>query len=246
MAITIASLIALRDLIASTPYRPVRMISGGYPDILIRPSEIERLLGEGVARSLIPRPDSAGIIVWHGLTGQLDSVPETVHFFSLLNVELTVLDIQPVRGGEILHDLNTPLPAALTQQFDIVYDGGTLEHCFNVGQAVSNFLALAKVNGFIYHSNLFNVPNHGFYNFCPTFYHDSYVGNGHKLLGPIQDIGGTPLEPGFATWPSTQRFKTAIGECAVTLAAQKLHADAPRWPMQTKYQKKPAQGGMSS
>ncbi len=47
-----------------------------------------------------------------------------------------MVDLVASRGGERILDLNGPLEADLVGGFDVVLDAGTMEHCFNVGQAV--------------------------------------------------------------------------------------------------------------
>src|SRR5204862_3653368 len=41
---------------------------------------------------------------------------------------LDSIDASDYQRATIVHDLNRPLPARLRAQFDLVFDGGTLEH----------------------------------------------------------------------------------------------------------------------
>src|SRR5262245_52181276 len=41
------------------------------------------------------------------------------------------MDASEFEGATIIHDLNLPIPARLREQFDVVYDGGSLEHVFD-------------------------------------------------------------------------------------------------------------------
>ena len=208
--------------------------------MLIAPEQVIDLFGAGIAASLKFRADSDAIIKWHGLQGKLSAIIETEHFFSLIGGEITFLDINKVRGTEIVQDLNMPLQDGLEGRFDIVYDGGTMEHCFNVGQVMQNFLALAKVGGFIYQNNPLNVPNHGFYNFNPTFYHDFYIDNGHELTAEIMAYYGGPLEHTLVKLPATQRYKESLPESWITVLARRMHDRRATWPMQTKYKLNPS------
>jgi len=239
MPVTVTTLTTIKQLLNLMPHRPLKMISAGYPDMLVSPTHIKTLFGPAIAASLKFRQDFESILGWHGLTGQLDRVIETLHVFSLIGIELSVLDIQRVRGDEILQDLNTPVAASLRGAFDIVFDGGTMEHCFNVGQAITNFLDMAKVGGYIFHSNPFNIPNHGFYNFNPTFYADFYADNGHVLVSQISAQVGSLLRPDHIELPSTDRFQSELPECSLTVVVQKRNDNAVVWPMQTKYKKHP-------
>lgn len=240
MALNHSSLDHLKQLIELVPTRPVKMVSAGYPDILCPRASIEKLFGSKVAGSIKLRPDSSDILKWHGLTGQMDGVVETKHFFAMLGVEVTFLDINQVRGDEIIQDLNEPLGPALRNCFDIVYDGGTMEHCFNVGQAVKNFLDTARVGGYIYHSNPMNMLNHGFYNFSPTFYFDFYNDNGHALVAEIVALTGPLKKLEVVKTPETERFLWQGGEATIVAIAQKRHDGAVKWPLQTKYKANPS------
>jgi hypothetical protein len=220
----------------------VKMVTAGYPDMCIPRAEIEKLFGSTIAGSIQFRPDSGDILRWHGLTGQMEGVIETRHFFTMLGVEVTVLDISQVRGDEIIQDMNEPLAPTLRNCFDIVYDGGTMEHCFNVGQTVKNLLDMARIGGFIYHTNPLNIPNHGFYSFSPTFYFDFYTDNGHVLVSKILARSGPLMESALTELPESARFKWQGGESTIIAVAQKLHDRAVVWPIQTKYKKNPGLG----
>jgi hypothetical protein len=90
------------------------------------------------------------------------------------------LDYTADEGASVVHDLNCPLADdRLLNRYDMVLDGGTLEHCFNVGVYMETMLRLPKVGGTVLHFNpCQGYTNHGFYNFQPTFYFDYYGANG--------------------------------------------------------------------
>jgi len=60
---------------------------------------------------------------------------------------LAALDFTDAEGAEHVHDLNLPLPDTLKERFDLVIDGGTTEHVFNIGQAIDNCYAMLKPGG---------------------------------------------------------------------------------------------------
>ena len=41
-------------------------------------------------------------------------------------------DASPYEDAQIVHDFNNPVPIRLHQRFDTIFDGGALEHIFNV------------------------------------------------------------------------------------------------------------------
>lgn len=81
------------------------------------------------------------------------------------------LDASAYEGATRLHDLNEPVPAAWHGQFDLVFDGGTLEHVFNVTTALKNCMQMVKPNGrFVSVTVPNNWCGHGFYQFSPELF----------------------------------------------------------------------------
>jgi hypothetical protein len=75
-------------------------------------------------------------------------------------------------------DLNRPIPQELRNRYDLVVDGGTSEHCFDIKEVLSNSVRLLKSGGRILHM----VPisgsiNHGFYQFSPILFYEFYSAN---------------------------------------------------------------------
>src|SRR5271156_3329897 len=50
--------------------------------------------------------------------------------------ESVSVDRSDFEGATLLHDLNHPFPVHLLGSFDVVFDGGTLEHIFNYSEAL--------------------------------------------------------------------------------------------------------------
>jgi hypothetical protein len=107
-----------------------------------------------------------------------------------------------------------------------------------------NVLAMARVGGFIYHTNPFNMANHGFFNLNPTFYNDFYADNGHRLAAPVRLVWRKPDRTyGIAEPSATGRFDFTERNVSTIVVAQKLNDRPPKWPMQTKYKKNPSLKG---
>jgi hypothetical protein len=70
-------------------------------------------------------------------------------FFRALGAkEVSALDYSDYEGAQFTHDMNQPWPhSSLPAQFDVVFDGGTLEHVFNLAQGLLNAMSLVKVGG---------------------------------------------------------------------------------------------------
>ncbi len=82
-----------------------------------------------------------------------------------------------------LHDMNLPVPSHLHNKYDVIYDGGTLEHIFNLPQSLKNIHAMLKNGGIvIHHSPSCNFVDHGFYSFSPTMFYDFYSQNKWDIL----------------------------------------------------------------
>jgi hypothetical protein len=76
------------------------------------------------------------------------------------------IDFSDYEGATIVQNIGEPLKNGLAGGFDLVIDGGTLEHVFNVPVAFSNLMSLCKVGGAAYtHSPCNSMSGHGFYQF---------------------------------------------------------------------------------
>lgn len=194
--------------------------SMGYPDILASFPGVKA------------RPDSEAICKRHGVKPQ--DVPDAEALFETFGVSLDVYDITDERGCEIVIDLNYPLPANACGQYDYVLDVGTLEHCFNIAQALVNMACLLKVGGVIFHENPFNCGNHGFYNVNPTLFHDFYTDNGFEIEQcQLLPRGAKPIPA-----PRTKRFQFWEAEANVFTIAKRLEVKDMTFPLQTKYRPK--------
>lgn len=205
-----------------------RVASMGYPDMIAPIPVFERILGEKFA-DLEYRPDSEKICRWHGL--EQHKIPDAHSFFRLMGAKLDVYDIVEARGGEILCDLNHPMRER--EIYDFVLDVGTIEHCFNIGQAALNMAGMLKQGGTIYHSNPHNAGNHGFYGISPTWYSDFYGQPGFRLLfcKLMAKRTDTPVDA-----PPVGRF-FAQAEADIFAGAVRDEVLPIGFPMQAKYRR---------
>jgi SAM-dependent methyltransferase len=111
-----------------------------------------------------------------------------ISFFKSLGFDMIKsADYSKYEGADYLLDLNIPTIASSSSPplagFDVIFDGGTLEHIFNVPQALKNIFDLLSENGVIIHNvGSSNYVDHGFYSFSPTFFWDFYTQNGFEVL----------------------------------------------------------------
>ena len=82
-----------------------------------------------------------------------------------------------------MHNLNEPVPEHLRGQFDLVIDGGTIEHCFDLKNVLTNYMQLPRVGGSLVIATMGNNHmGHGFYQLTPEFvYRVFQPQNGYRV-----------------------------------------------------------------
>ena len=95
------------------------------------------------------------------------------------------LDFSDIEGAEYIHDLSYPINENLEQRFDLIYDGGTTEHVFDIASAFRNVDAMLKDGGiFVSCVGADGWFGHGFYQIGPDipwrYWHASL---GYNVLG---------------------------------------------------------------
>lgn len=86
--------------------------------------------------------------------------------------ELSSMDASGWEGADIVHDLNLPVPDELHQRFSLVYDGGSVEHIFNVPTVLRNYMEMVEVGGhLIVQTNADGHMGHGLYQFSPELFY---------------------------------------------------------------------------
>lgn len=110
-----------------------------------------------------------------------------IDFKSILNYfgfdHIDVMDYSDYEGANIIHDLNQIIQdKKLKNKYDLIIDGGTIEHVFHVPNVLQNFYELLNINGRIIHfAPSSNHVDHGFYMFSPTLFYDYYSANDYKI-----------------------------------------------------------------
>jgi len=104
-------------------------------------------------------------------------------FRSLGFLSVDSMDISEYEGASIICNLNYDISDKLYNRFDVIFDGGSTEHMFNVPKAFENYNKMLKVGGFLIHS----LPStgcldHGFYMFSPTLLYDYYSQNRWEIV----------------------------------------------------------------
>lgn len=104
---------------------------------------------------------------------RVKTVPEFVDEL-LLNMGATAVDsvdFSDYEGARLTHDLNQPIPDNWHQSYDLVFDGGTLEHVFHFPTAIKSCMQMIKPGGrFVTITEPNNWCGHGFYQFSPELF----------------------------------------------------------------------------
>jgi len=106
-------------------------------------------------------------------------------FYTALGFEtVDSIDISDRDKANIRFDLNEPdITSVVKRHYDLVIDGGTMEHIFDVRRVFLHITDLMRTGGYVIHvlpGN--NTYDHGFYQFSPTLFHDYYKANRYDLL----------------------------------------------------------------
>lgn len=89
--------------------------------------------------------------------------------------QICSVDASSYQNAEFVHDMNLPIPDSLKSRFDVVFDGGSLEHVFNAPVALKNCMEMVKPGGRLFlHTPGNNWFGHGFYQFSPEFFYRAF------------------------------------------------------------------------
>ena len=119
------------------------------------------------------------------------------------------IDYSDFEKASIFCDLSQKLPKELEAQFDVIYDGGTCEHIFDLPTAYKNIdKALNPGGGLIGQSPCNNWINHGFCQICPEMIFGYWQNaRGYEVL----DVLLQPLRPALANQTARVSDPTQTG-----------------------------------
>jgi hypothetical protein len=94
--------------------------------------------------------------------------------------KLVSFDINKLEGASEIKDFDNPIN--YKEKFDIFFDGGSLQHIFNIPQALKNIIKMTKLNGTIIHTVTFDgFQGFGLYQLSPEIFFNLYnKSNGFK------------------------------------------------------------------
>jgi hypothetical protein len=157
--------------------------------------------------------------------------------FSAANIQS--LDLSNYEGADHVHDLNAPVPSALVNQFDCVFDGGTVEHVFSTKDALFNVARLVKLGGFVAHHSPLDWREHGFVNMTSKLYRTFYQCNGFTELAAyiIAEQIDAPRNYTIVSNPNFKRLNRPRCRSSVFVAFQKVAETPLRIPFEDTYHK---------
>jgi len=234
----------LKDLQSS---KRLTVATLGYPDLLVTETMFKN---QGIdTNKLEVRKKFADTSMHKKLRAKLEA-DGTEHlytaesFFDYFNMNIDVFDVYSHLGIERILDLNESLPFAYVDKYDLILDVGTLEHCFNVGQAFKNIMQMTKLNGSIFMAGPASKINHGFWNFNPTAYTDIFHQNGWVIKDLI-GVKGTTRDIGelvehnldyFIPDPENRKmYPNKPEEVIIMCIAKKVKQQEFQYPLQMKY-----------
>ena len=143
-----------------------------------------KLLQLGVQRI---SPESKKLVKIRSVKLGLNSVQKgagKLRFWTALGFEkVRGLDYDDFEGADIVCDLNLPIGEDNIEKFDVIFDGGTMEHVFNVKCFLENIDRLLVIGGIVIHEvPSSNAIDHGFYSFSPTLFFDYYTKQGYEII----------------------------------------------------------------
>ncbi len=109
---------------------------------------------------------------------------DSVLFFKALGFkEVHALDVSNYERADIIFNLNDDLPEDLMCKFDVIFDGGVIEHVFDVGKAFTSICKMTAVGGIIISCNpVYNYIHNTFWNISPEMFLDFYSVNNYSIL----------------------------------------------------------------
>lgn len=165
-----------------------RILMIGRQSLAIKPNEIRQLLRLPMDRKL--KRDLLQL--------RLGSDVYAEELFYILGAEnIESMDKTNYEGATITHDLNLPVPEQLKNRYNVVLDGGSLEHIFNVPVALKQCMEMLKIGGhYVGLTPCNNYTGHGFYQFSPELFLRAFSSeNGFEILDIV-----LYEEDGVSTW----------------------------------------------
>lgn len=124
------------------------------------------------------------------LSGRIgDNATDSKLFFKMLGYpDVDALDIFDYEDADIIADLNAPIKCH-DNRYDLIYNGGTLEHAANPVGVLTNAARMLRPGGIVVHQiPMNNFANHGYFMVSPILLFDFHMLNAFKELSLLIHI----------------------------------------------------------
>jgi hypothetical protein len=169
-------------------------------------------------------------------------------FESLGATEVRSIDASGFEQASDIHDLNEPLPDHLAGRFTVAVESGTVEHVFNLTEALRSAMLLPEVGGhLVFMTPCNNAPGHGLHQLTPELLYRAFSSdNGYTVKRfLLQEARGDWHQVRCPDWYAVRdpavvgrrcEFRTRSTAYLYILAERT--ADVPlfaNWPQQSDY-----------
>lgn len=163
-------------------------------------------------------------IVMDGITHYGKTIHQSV-FFNMLGFDVVdSIDVFTKENPTHVLNLNEPIEQAMYGRYDMVYDGGTAEHCFNLPEVLCNTVRLLKAGGIvIHHLPISGNLEHGYYQLSPSLLYDFYTANNFAEIDAKIQINYSSRKSCYFDFISAARLPDNFGHPAmVFFTARKM------------------------
>ena len=154
---------------------------------------------------------------------------------------VTSFDASGYEGAQEIHDFNFPIAERYLGQFDLILDGGSSEHIFDVKEAFRSYIKMLRVGG-VYVGILpcNQWGGHGFYQLQPEFFYRVFCSeHGFKCAVSVYHERGDMKRTDFPDPLSVGKrleFRSQLPlSCFVVARKTKLVEPFSRAPQQSDY-----------
>lgn len=164
-----------------------------------------------------------------------DTAQDGINWMRAAGAEsVDVSDVIVHRGIEFYADLNEPVRWG--KAWGLVFNPGTLEHCFNLGQAWRNAWEAVELGGYLMHVFPVSMLNHGFWNLNPIAVEEWCSFNGGTMVDSLLATNGSAAAVTKSAIRVNRSGRGAVPEETVgyALCRREKIVDT-RWPVQGAY-----------
>lgn len=129
------------------------------------------------------RAPVTGDVVTIGRQSMDDGTTDRQLFDELGAATLMAMDVSDYEGATIIHDLNKPLPVALHNICDFLFDGSCLDNLFDPANALRSFAKMLRPGGRMMLVEHGTAIQGALICFSPEWFYDFFAANSYELHG---------------------------------------------------------------